>query len=708
MFIFRIAPMFLLTMATFILAIVMYSEMIRSEEEDCWDTLSAAATTLADTVKNRFLGNMVLLERVGDTLHLETIPHEDASVTEYLRRIKDTTIYERIDLLYPDGQLLTMDGSTISVEGVLTYDELLAKGPHITPRCADPRLNKEVFYYFTPINTHNHAEGLLIGTIDCANLAGEFSMPIYGGQADLYIIDRTDGKFLLNTQMDMLGEVQSMKPRTALAGFDADVFLENVLAGKTDHIAYNSVLSNTNAYMYTTPIESLPWQLCIAVQEDVVLAKVNNLKQMLITVGIVLAAVLVLYLAFNAYIIVRFGRVEESSRRAEVEKAANEAKSRFLSNVSHDIRTPLNGIIGMLDVIKRRGYDADELKTSLHKIEVSARYLMTLANDVLDLNEIENTKIVLASDHLNLPEFMEDLEGLVAPRAQEAHVTCHFDCTKVSHPRIWASTVHLQRLLINLITNAIKYNNVGGDVWVMVEEDHHTADRVLYRFTVQDNGIGMTEEFQKDMMFKAFEQEHSGARTQHQGHGLGLSIVQRLVTAMDGTIDVKSRPGEGSTFTIKISFELDDTQPSDAALVAADVTGMKLLLAEDNDLNMEIATVLLSEAGAEIQPAINGKLAVEAFAASEPYAIDAILMDVMMPEMDGLAATRAIRALPRPDAMQVPIIAMTASTFVEDVNRCKEAGMNLHMGKPLDITALIKTLTNVRQAYRRIREDMEA
>ncbi len=696
----RLLPMLCLALLTVFLSFFMCSEMIRKEEADGWELLANTSESTALTIQKRFEGNMVLLDRVADALHMEALLDRDESVLDYLNRLQTTTMFDRIDILYPDGRLLCQDGSVIHFEGMLTYDELLAASPFMTQRTTDPRSGHEVLYYFTAIHSHAQVEGLLIGTIDCTMLRAQFPLNIYGGKARLYLLDRTDGHFIMCDWDGSFDHIDQINQYEMLPGYDAEDLIQAALAGDTGRVAYRSLPSGVLKYMYVIPVPGFPWQLCITVEESVAFAKVFELRDLLVVVCVVLALLVLLYLAVNAYFIFRSVNSEAKAHAAEMERVGNEAKSRFLATVSHDIRTPLNGILGMLDLLKRREYSPEQLQTSLHKIEVSARYLMTLANDVLDLNEIENTKVVLAHERVNLHVLMEDLESLVLTRAQEHAVHCFFNASAIRNPCVMASSVHLQRLLINLITNAIKYNRRDGSVWVTAEEFRLAQHRSLYRFTVRDNGQGMSEEFQRDM-FKAFEQEHGGARTIHQGHGLGLSIVKHLVDAMQGTIDVKSEKGVGSAFTVILTFDHADSSddPAVSAPLVPDITGMRLLLAEDNELNMEIAVALLSDAGAEVTAVCNGREAVDAFAASDLFVCDAILMDVMMPEMDGLEATRAIRTLERPDAALVPIIAMTASTFIEDIRRCKEAGMDHHMSKPLNLDTLLQLLTQERAKY---------
>ena len=376
---------------------------------------------------------------------------------------------------------------------------------------------------------------------------------------------------------------------------------------------------------------------------------------------------------------------------------ANAAKTSFLSRMSHDIRTPLNGIIGLLEIDAAHPDDRELVDSNREKMRVSANHLLSLLNDVLQMSKLESGEIAMGHEPIDLNRLSAEVMTIVSQRAAESGITMENDrhSEQVSAPWVYGSPLHLRQIFLNIYTNCIKYNKPGGSITTLfqcVEEDEKT---VTYRWTISDTGIGMSEAF-LGHIFDPFTQASTDARSIYQGTGLGMAIVKGLVEQMHGSIEVGSTLGVGSTFTITIPFEIAEsveakpTQRNDAG--QADIHGLHLMLAEDNDLNAEIAKMLLEDAGVIVTAVGDGQQAVSLFQEKPAGTFDVILMDIMMPVMDGLTATKTIRALDRPDARTIPIIAMTANAFEEDAQKCLAAGMNAHLVKPLDIGKLIATI----------------
>ena len=376
-------------------------------------------------------------------------------------------------------------------------------------------------------------------------------------------------------------------------------------------------------------------------------------------------------------------------------KAANAAKTTFLNNMSHDIRTPINGIIGMLTIIRKNKDDHARVRDCLHKIELSSQLLLSLVNDVLDMAQLENGTVVLRRESMNLDEVCGSITNSVLFQAEAAGLTVTGEHDDFSGIYVRSSALHLKKILMNLFTNCVKYNKPGGSIHMQMHMLELTDAKITCQFIIEDTGLGMSEDFIQNHLFKPFEQADESSRSSYMGTGLGMSIVQQLVEQMGGTISVESKLGEGSRFTVVLPFELDRDATAAAASTqtSSDISGARLLVAEDNELNMEIAIFLLHDSGAQTVPVQNGRQALAAFRDSEPGGFDAILMDVMMPEMDGLEAAKAIRALDRPDAKAIPIIAMTANVFKEDREKCLAAGMNAHLSKPLDAETMKRTIS---------------
>ena len=397
------------------------------------------------------------------------------------------------------------------------------------------------------------------------------------------------------------------------------------------------------------------------------------------------------------YIISLLDYQEKLKKSTEEAMRANQAKSEFLSHMSHDIRTPMNGIIGMADRIRRKKDDPKVVDECLDKIDLASGHLLSLLNDVLDMSELDQGKVELEQKSFELEQELNSVQVMAEELVNEKNVCFTLKKENLIHTHLIGSPLHLRRILLNLISNAMKYNRQNGQVEVQIQEIECDAVKAKYRFSVKDNGIGMSEEFIQNRLYQPFTQENDNVRTRYQGTGLGMSIVYELVKAMNGTIDVKSKQGVGTTFTVDLTFSLDqEIQTESRTEKSADISGMRVLVVEDNELNREIALEMLGEEGVQVSEAKNGKEAVDVFLSSEPGSLDAILMDIMMPVMDGFEAAKTIRSLPRPDAETIPIIAVTANAFEEDRKKTREAGMNEHLTKPMDREKLKETLASLR------------
>ncbi len=701
----RMAPVIVVMIVIMLLSVFLCQQMIDRESEDCWAELKMATVDVAKEMNIRFNDSMTVLDLTADAIVLKANRNQEDQILEYLTNVQERTIFDRIDIVFPDGTILLQNGTYITDEGRTPYSQLVEKGKHISTRTIDPLTNKEAIYYFTPIVTEGETVGMMLGTIHCSTLGNIFFSEHYSGNAQVFLVDLRNGDFLLDNWHDEMGNIYDMGSRQVTDSYENENFLERMMAGETGQVSFYSKINGKISYMSYMKVDGYDCSVSLFVQEDVVFKDVAVLTKLLLFAGFIELLILLAYLVWNIYLVSGSVRNQEKARLAELEKEKNEAKTRFLSSVSHDIKTPLNGIIGMLDVIRLRGDIPEHMEDSLHKIDVSAKYLLTLASDVLDMNEIETGKVVFSNDPLDLKELVNDIGIIMQPKASVRGIRYLTDTDGIQNRYVLGSGVHINKILVNIIDNAIKYNKENGEVSIYIENDVPENNKAIYRFIVKDTGIGMTADFQKKM-FNAFEQEIAGARTEQLGHGLGLSIVARLIEQMGGTIEVSSQKDIGSTFVVTLPLLIDTEKKEDTGeeTICCDLAGVKILLVEDNALNMEIANVLLSSVGAVITTAENGKVAVELFQKAGLYEYDLILMDIMMPEMDGHKATRMIRAMDRPDAKVIPIIAMTASTFSEDIRRCKEAGMDEHIGKPLDMNTLIVKVAKHYEKFRSTRQ----
>ena len=388
----------------------------------------------------------------------------------------------------------------------------------------------------------------------------------------------------------------------------------------------------------------------------------------------------------------------ELLRAAKKAEAANEAKTEFLQRMSHDIRTPINGICGMIDVADHYAEDMKKQTECRAKIKEASHLLLELINEVLDMSKLESDEVILEEIPFNLNSISEEILGVIEQMAAEQNIRILWEEKEVTHWNLIGSPVHVKRTLMNILSNAVKYNKENGYVYISCREipSEQTAMTTL-EFVCRDTGIGMTEAFQK-RIFEPFAQEHAGSRTKFAGTGLGMPITKKLVEKMGGTISFESKEGTGTTFVIRIPFRIDTDRKDRTETeekTETSIQGLHVLLTEDNELNMEIAEFVLRNEGTVVTKAWNGQEAVDIFRKSSPGEFDVILMDIMMPVMNGYEAAKMIRSLDREDAKVIPIIAMTANAFIEDRMRAKEAGMDEHIAKPVDRKLLVKVINEL-------------
>lgn len=479
------------------------------------------------------------------------------------------------------------------------------------------------------------------------------------------------------------------------------------------HIAVSPNVNHMLSGILTKAIYAMPSSLVEDISDEYTSFRAEDLTLMtmiqlhpVIFMIIVLALALAVIAVFGArsyaqrkMTMVARQKAEEMTELANKAEAASRAKGRFLSNMSHDIRTPLNGIIGLLKIDEAHLDDTELLRANHEKMMASAGALLSLVSDVLQMSELEDGELILGHELTDMKALTYDIVTVARNSALDAGITWHHKepGSGLPYPYVYGSPLHLRRIFLNIYGNCVKYTPRGGSITTTVEAIGGDDGMCTYRWTISDTGIGMSLEFVKQI-FEPFAQEKSDARTAYEGTGLGMSIVKGLVERMKGSVEVESRRGEGTTVVVTIPFETAPSPKKDHAGVPdhpGDISGLHFMLAEDNMLNSEIAETLLKAEGASVTAVRNGRQAVELFEGSPAGTFDVILMDIMMPEMDGLAAARAIRRLGRPDASSIPIIAMTANAFRIDAEKCLAAGMDAHLTKPLDVAILKQTVAEI-------------
>lgn len=401
-------------------------------------------------------------------------------------------------------------------------------------------------------------------------------------------------------------------------------------------------------------------------------------------------------LPLQAVAIVISGWLLFLARELDVRNQLEEAmkvKTDFLNRMSHDIRTPLNGILGLIEIDSRHPQDYELLSMNRAKAKVAANYLLSLLNDMLQLSKLESKEIKIVCEPLNIEKLFDEVFVIAKMKAENFKITLQCQKDDIQHPYLMGSALYMKQILLNVLDNSIKYNKKNGSIAFSIKECEMHDGKAMIQFDIQDTGIGMSEEFLQHI-FEPFVQEHEN-RTSYQGSGLGMAIVLQMINMMNGTIDIQSVLNVGSHFTIRIPFEIAEKQYEISQIDTSEnvsITGVKVLLAEDNALNREIAKTLLEDNGAIVYEAVDGKDVITQFTQHEEYFFDIILMDIMMPVMNGYEACKALRNLDRKDVKDIPVVACSANAFEEDIAKSKESGMAAHLTKPLKVDELIRTI----------------
>ena len=535
-----------------------------------------------------------------------------------------------------------------------------------------------------------------------------YTTTTYGGSAATYIIkDNGTLAYYDADDADVLSSRNVYKALRETEHVGGQSFDSVSAQLEREGIAVANILLNQTEYYYClTSLEHYNMTLMLLIPADAVAVSTMNMMDSTVRTLTIFMSMMILMLLLA---VVSFVSVQRSSQRVRMEQetnrelnrlriaaeSANSAKSTFLNNMSHDIRTPMNAIIGFTNIALKQNPNP-EVRACLDKIGDSSEHLLTLINDVLDISRIESGKIQFTPTPTDITAVAETVVSVTCGFLANRNITFLRELAQPETRYVLADAVRIREVLVNILGNAVKFTGDGG---VITFETSYLpgadARHIVARYRVADTGVGMSEAF-VGHIFDEFSQEESSARTQYKGTGLGMAITKRYVDLMGGTIRVQSEKGRGSTFIVELPMELTDesgAQKREYSAGSSDLTGVKVLLAEDNELNAEIATIQLEELGVQVTRVSDGRQAVRAFSENAPGAFDVILMDIMMPEMDGYAATAAIRGLPnRPDARDIPIIAMTANAFVEDVQASLDAGMNGHLSKPIVMDEVIKTI----------------
>ena len=638
--------------------------------------------------------------------------HEDQ---EQLKELIFTARAREIDYLgfyREDGTFDMLYGAQLKVDDPEPFRQSLKRGERKVAIGTDAKGNVVVLLGVPSAHdpTEDHPCVGLVGALPVSYISDTLSLNVDDENFYSFII-REDGTFIIQSvdverenyfdrARDLYEDVNGMSVEEYIAQ------LQDAMA-KNEEYSTEFTIDGERRHMFCTRLSHSEWYLLTFMPYGIVDSSVNDLgrewaRLALIGGGVVLGALLLVFAGYFRLTQRQLRALEEARREAEDAQKeaehANRAKSEFLSNMSHDIRTPMNGIVGMTAIATANIDDKEQVRNCLEKITVSSRHLLGLINDVLDMSKIESGNMVLNLEQISMREVVDSIVSICQPQVEAKGQQFDVSIHDISTENVMCDSVRLNQVLINLLSNAIKFTPEGGRIQLALYEEASPRGEgfVRVRIQVKDNGIGMSEEFQKHI-FDSFAREDSARVHRTEGTGLGMAITKFIVVdARGGAIDVNSRRGEGTEFNVTLDVEkagaAEEAEESETpAERGRDLSGRHILVAEDNELNWELASELLGGEGLILDWAENGQTCVEMLQASPVGYYDAVLMDVRMPIMGGYEATQVIRALEREDR-DLPIIAMTADAFAEDVKRSLDCGMNAHVAKPIDVREVMRLL----------------
>lgn len=688
-------------------ALIRYTSIVqKTATNQCFSILDDSRTLLGQMITNEMQTEQEHLEAASALLEnlLPDYDNNEEMILQIMNASSADKTYSHWEICLPDERVFYSDGTQLELGPKYSFQERVQEGFSVSERRTALKDGKSQIIMLSKCIFHNRdCVGILSSVIDLNSFSRLFQAKAYNEESEIMLFERGTGDILIDSWHHNLGNISDSNGITALDGYDWNEVAANYDAGNSGHAAFLSEEKGETMYLSYAPTGYSDWEILVFAPDSVCMETANTSKTL------TYQTIFFISLAFFIFLsLIIIGEKHRAHLQAEreiqlqdaLEKAnrANAAKSDFLSRMSHDIRTPLNGIIGCLTIAEANKNNPELLDQNRKNMRVAANHLLTLIDDILNMSKLEDNKVELAHTAFDVRHLGNDILTITEMLAKENNITLHLDSSSYNlpHPYVYGSTLHVRQIFVNILNNAVKYNKPGGEIYVKLESGACDEKNISYICTIQDTGIGMSPEFMSHL-FDPFSQEKVDARSVFQGTGLGMSIVKSLVDKMNGTIEVKSEQNVGTTFTVTIPFEI---APQEAVSEVTDdsavtsIRGVKILLAEDNDLNLEIVTELLEQQGAIITPARNGKEAVTIFENNAPGTFDVILMDIMMPVMDGLEACRTIRSLNRPDASTIPVIALTANAFFEDAKKCLDAGMNAHLTKPIDMKKMTQTIGN--------------
>lgn len=708
-------------------AFYLRADMYKKKNAEAVDTVRMVSEQIDRTFTSEFNSWFKELEMVVTLLRdYSLLEGKEGEIDDTLNTVRETLSFADCGLLLETGDLYFTESRTYNI----AY-ETLARELVIYRRPAVDMMDinaKEYIVFGIPFSgstRKTNTISAICGIAEASSMSGILSINAFDGQAAVSVI-KNDGFRVAVGWNDLVEDREYPNlfniVRNHVSESEYRAFETEYLTDGNGSLRMSGDGDTGDYLMYFSPLHvgngTIPtaenWRLVIFVPESSIFRHVNELFQstLIILVGILSVAIVMLTMFVmtflrqknNQMLLVRRAMevevLETTARQAE---ESSRAKTVFFANMSHDMRTPLNGILGMSAIAKKHINDPETVRTCIGKIDDASEHLLSLINNVLDMSRITSRKVEIVHEAMNVGSLAEECRSIVEGQIRTRHICFRLDRSGITDENVIGDNLHVRQILINLLGNAIKFTPDGGTIDFTVREVSREENRGTYEFTVRDTGVGMSQEFMK-RMFEPFAQEHEAGRRDGNGSGLGLSIARQLAELMGGGIRAESEKGKGTEMTLWLSFAISEqtvteaeqkkhsSGPDEEAAIAARLQGVRVLLVEDNDINREVAETLLAENGLNVECAVNGREACDQFLSHEGHYYDVILMDVMMPEMDGIEATKVIRASDHPEAKSVIIIAMTANAFEDDIRRTRAAGMDGHLSKPIRINEILKAM----------------
>lgn len=681
-----------LTIATALLAllsIVVFmlankENVSRNNQEYLLDNTSQMATLVDDSLLYGLTNIRMLSSLLGSMLPSPTV------AVATLQRILDNSVFDFIEFTDKDGKNHNTTGGISEASDRQYYLDAMRGNPGIELIFNSRATHETLLVFYSPVYYHNEFIGSLIGTYKgTKHLEKLLTMDVFGYRAEAYLCNN-DGLIIASNQS--VDTRQKISINTVLGHRTANTSDNTGLTSSANTALIPLKGNETGACLMR--LKNFDWYIVQIFPEQANRMMVTNANRL----GIILALFLVTILSvllFLTYTILNRSRAETQKALVQAE-AASKAKTDFLFNMSHDIRTPMNAIMGFLRLLKGQQEVPARRREYISKMEDSSGLLLSMINNVLEMSQLENGTTALDETITSLDQTVDAVLSVVGPTMQEKNITIDIRID-TQHRHIWCDVAKIQEIFLNILNNACTYTPVGGRVSVRVTElPSEKQGSVVFRTEIEDSGIGIAQEFIPHL-FDAFSREKNTTHSKTAGTGLGLAIAKRLVELMGGTIAVESERNKGTKFTVVIPHRIPEEKDicgNQEETQAEDFSGKRILLAEDNDFNADIATELLTEVGFMVERAQDGKVCVDMLEQADDGYYDLILMDVQMPNMNGYEATESIRRMSNPSKAGIPIIAMTANTFEEDKNNAHAAGIDAHLAKPVDVRKLIETLKN--------------